>query len=214
MCDEGAFAGCMNPALGFFYQYAEQYCAKIFACCSSQPETGFGSQEECEGFVGGLAGSLLTADIQANWIRMDVSKADACISHISARFEAESCEETNAHFPLEETACRGLFTGLLGEGDVCGQADEDGGVISSKYACTDGLICHSPDAGLPVCVTAPVAGEACESFGSRVCASGLACVGGVCAAPLAVGEACNAPSECASGVCDGTCVTGLAICGG
>ena len=119
----------------------------------------------------------------------------------------------------ESCATAPCASGLSCIMDVCRPIPGDGEACSGR--CTDGLLCnHTSNVCEPlhalaaaclvssdcepslrcvgdVCVARAAGGEACRAdLGSVECADGLRCVADVCRTPKADGEACTAPRQC------------------
>src|SRR5687768_10890829 len=78
------------------------------------------------------------------------------------------------------------------------------GTCTADFMCSRGRVCNLTTR---TCRASAPQGQACST--SRVCPTGQVCIGGVCDAPLGIGEQCRSTSECVDGA---WCDTVLRIC--
>ena len=119
-------------------------------------------------------------------IIFDAMATQACLT----AFSTLPCALDLENLP---TGCSDGFLGTAAEGEGCVYDEE----------CAGSLVCSVEDACPGTCVIPGALGQPCSE--SRVCASGLSCVGGGCVGPLAQGDTCGGDSRppCGSGLfCD------------
>jgi hypothetical protein len=121
-----------------------------------------------------------------------------------AEFDAESADGTLDRYKIWADRCEvrvfefagvGAVRGTVPAGDAC--TNSEGELF--PLVCEPDTSCDTQSAE-PTCEALPGAGDPCEELG--LCASGLACRGGECGEPAALGEPCEGDLECASLHCE------------
>lgn len=190
----GGDGGNSIPLDGLDEAYAEAFCTKLFACCNDAEAMQFGmilgftDEASCKtSYQMGFDEELveIRARVETGELTYDGEAAAQCRSLI----DSSTCVEFLAS--TGHDACDVVFTGPIENGQPC-QDDED---------CRTGN-CEIDDNGLELCTAIPGEGQACIT----TCSAGLSCANGTCITPRPDGEGCTSSDECASGVCDVTCV--------
>jgi hypothetical protein len=114
-------------------------------------------------------------------------EGDRCEDRVALTETCNSADDCNAPLACHEATCRGL-AGFNG----CDKPEQ----------CVTGR-CEAS-----TCQEQVSLGDTCDS--NDDCRSPLTCHQGFCLIP--VGEKCTHPSQCVSGVCDGTCNRGAVVC--
>jgi hypothetical protein len=196
-------ATCGPDALGSFTEsYAKAYCHRAFACCAAADAptaTNAATEAACVTNAGtrlGKEGPTLVAD---GLLRFDSRAAAQCLKDL-------------------EGACSAVFEPKFGRLIPCG--DVFVGAVPLGGPCDDDFVCASDDCEGQMCVVRPTpcatvtcaAGQYCDSAGTceplgavgddcraHQCAAELACLVSSykCATPLADGQTCGYPSDCA-----------------
>ena len=161
---------------------SEAVCEWVEACCDAaevRNQPGDGVRVACEselynGYQTWLSG-LAEADFRGDG-------AQACVAALSQR--ASSCPRS---FDPDE---------LLRNCDFAVPSLQAG-----DSGCTDHWQCSTRFCKSGICTNPLALGRSC--VGGEICAEGLRCIGGVCAALQPDGAFCQAGNECISGTCGG-----------
>jgi hypothetical protein len=217
-----ALPTCSPDALGSFTEsYSKAVCRRAFECCSpADAMTALNAPDEASCVTKnatrlGKEGPQLVAD---GLLRFDSQAASQCLKDL-------------------EGTCSAVFEPKFGRLIPCN--DVFVGAVPLGGPCDDDFVCASNDCEGQTCVVRPTpcaavvcaADQSCDSTGTcqplsaaggdcrtHQCAADLTCVGSTytCATPLADGQACTYPYDCAGSCTDisatgpaGTCRPGL-----
>ncbi|MFO0592146.1 MAG: hypothetical protein U0441_31675 [Polyangiaceae bacterium] len=207
-----AAPGCGATVEGAAKSYVTNSCAKAFECAPFGAKATFGTQDECEAGLEPVALDLFTLP--------DIASSADDLQRCADAMGSATCAEYAAGQILPECDILGTrpsgsacATGIQCESGSCsGSSDAKCGTCNIRKAvgetcqvvnevCAPGAFCSQEGK----CVATPTkVGDACPN---GVCAGGLYCNNGTCAALLGAGAACESFFQCnySDGVtCDST----------
>ncbi|MBI2376279.1 MAG: hypothetical protein HYV07_19955 [Deltaproteobacteria bacterium] len=195
-------------------------CASSVQCASASDHCGQGTckprktrgapctvNDECAGFLACAGGTCAELPVEGQPCEDRCASGLVCLAGecaspatVARLSEGQPCQEECGATCLREL-------GLCGAGLYCDQETNSCvRFVPVGQSCASGTCDPSTSFCLGSCVAWGQLGEACDT---RPCRAGLACLAGTCATPLADGSPCTWDSQCAGGLCYGTCSGGL-----
>jgi|GEM_PF-2065794 len=170
-------------------------CQLTTGCCAA---AGYGSDmATCRTLIASVKGLSNELDgVSAGVVTgPNVTYNDAAATQCLTGIQGLGCSNmAAAGYKSTLQSCFAVYQGKLAAGAAC----------TASIECAPGNFC---DAGSRRCAALRAVGAACTA--SDQCSyrgAGATCADGQCVPPLPDGSLCSAGLECASGLCDGTCV--------
>ncbi len=220
----GAFCGggsCGSDAVQTYtVAYARAYCGRVFACCNAADLaslTPAPDEAACEKTVTTVGLGNIEQAIADGLVRFDAAAGQRCLADLQQACDVIFDPKLGRLLPCEDVYPGAVPLGGACDDDfVCASDDCEEQMCAVRggcatLACAPDHFCGSLVAG---CQPRVGLGEPCPT--GVECDATLTCTAGACAAPLADGQPCASPFDCA-GSCTvntaaaptGTCRPGL-----